>query len=173
MGRTATKAQEAKARARQARLALLVERNARDERIEDAAASVLLAWDDRAAAQASVEKAERVAAAALVLLGREKVPVRDMAALTGQVVRYSWATVAMSLALVPIASMGWIYLVAAVVSGGVFLLEAHRLLARAEAVENVTVASLKPMRLFHYSISYLTILFLAVAVDPLLHLALP
>src|SRR5664280_2914737 len=77
MGRTATKAQEAKARARQARLALLV------ERIEDAAASVLLAWDDRAAAQASVEKAERVAAAALVLLGREKVPVRDMAALTG------------------------------------------------------------------------------------------
>jgi len=26
------------------------------------------------------------------------------------------------------------------------------------------------MRLFHYSISYLTILFLAVAVDPLLHL---
>ena len=83
MGRTATKAQEAKARARQARLALLVERNARDERIEDAAASVLLAWDDRAAAQASVQKAERVAAAALVLLGREKVPVRDMAALTG------------------------------------------------------------------------------------------
>jgi protoheme IX farnesyltransferase len=34
----------------------------------------------------------------------------------------------------------------------------------------VTVASLKPMRLFHYSISYLSILFLAVAVDPLLHL---
>ena len=53
-----------------------------------------------------------------------------------------------------------------------FLLEAHRLLARAQAPENVTVASLKPMRLFHYSISYLTILFLAVAVDPLLHLAL-
>ena len=95
------------------------------------------------------------------------------AAVARQVVRYSWATVAMSLALVPIASMGWIYLVVAVVSGGVFLLEAHRLLARAEAVENVTVASLKPMRLFHYSISYLTILFLAVAVDPLLHLALP
>jgi len=31
------------------------------------------------------------------------------------------------------------------------------------------MASLKPMRLFHYSISYLTILFLAVAIDPLLH----
>ncbi|MHB1472165.1 MAG: heme o synthase [Dermatophilaceae bacterium] len=94
-------------------------------------------------------------------------------AVARQVVIYSWATVAMSLTLVPIASMGWIYLVAAVLSGGVFLLEAHRLLKRAEAVDNVTVASLKPMRLFHYSISYLTILFLAVAVDPLLHLALP
>ena len=90
-----------------------------------------------------------------------------------QVVLYSWATVAMSLTLVPIASMGWIYLVAAVVSGGVFLLEAHRLLTRAKSVDNVSVASLKPMRLFHYSISYQTILFLAVAVDPLLHLALP
>ncbi len=89
-----------------------------------------------------------------------------------QVVLYSWATVAMSLTLIPIASMGWIYLVAAVLSGGVFLLEAHRLLTRAKSVDNVSVASLKPMRLFHYSISYLTILFLAVAVDPLLHLAL-
>jgi protoheme IX farnesyltransferase len=28
------------------------------------------------------------------------------------------------------------------------------------------------MRLFHYSISYLTLLFLGVAVDPLLHLPL-
>ncbi|MFM2384397.1 MAG: hypothetical protein RL166_271, partial [Actinomycetota bacterium] len=29
-----------------------------------------------------------------------------------------------------------------------------------------------PMRLFHGSISYLTVLFLAVAVDPLVHIAL-
>jgi protoheme IX farnesyltransferase len=94
------------------------------------------------------------------------------AAVARQVVVYSWATVAMSLTLVPIASMGWIYLVVAVLAGGVFLVEAHKLLARARAVENLTVASLKPMRLFHYSISYLTILFLAVAIDPLLHLAI-
>jgi len=94
------------------------------------------------------------------------------AAVARQVVLYSWATVATSLTLVPIASMGWIYLVVAVLSGGLFLVEAHKLLTRARAVENVTVASLKPMRLFHYSISYLTILFLAVAVDPLLHVPL-
>jgi heme o synthase len=89
-----------------------------------------------------------------------------------QVVRYSWAVLATSLALVPVAGMGWIYLVVAVGAGAVFLAEAYRLLARAKAPENVTTASLKPMRLFHFSISYLTLLFLAVAVDPILHLPL-
>ena len=85
---------------------------------------------------------------------------------------YSWAVLATSLVLVPVAGMGWVYLVAAVGSGAVFLLEAYRLLARAKAPENVTTASLKPMRLFHFSISYLTLLFLAVAIDPILHLPL-
>jgi len=83
VGRTSIKAQEAKARARTARLKLLVERTAQDERIEDAAAVALLAWQDRTAAQAQVEKAEQAVAAALVSLGREKVLVREMAALTG------------------------------------------------------------------------------------------
>ncbi len=94
-------------------------------------------------------------------------------AVARQIVLYSWATVAMSLTLVPVASMGWVYLVVAAASGAVFLVEAHRLLARAKAPENLTVASLKPMRLFHYSISYLTLVFLAVAIDSLLHLPLP
>jgi type II secretory pathway predicted ATPase ExeA len=83
VGRTSIKAQEAKARARTARLKLLVERTAQDERIEDAAAAALLGWQDRTAAQAQVEKAERAVADALVSLGREKVLVREMAALTG------------------------------------------------------------------------------------------
>ena len=89
-----------------------------------------------------------------------------------RIVLYTWATVAISLTLVPVASMGWIYLVVAVLSGGLFLLEAYLLLMRAKDQRNVTVASLKPMRMFHYSISYLTILFLAVAVDSLLHLSI-
>ncbi|MDQ1484228.1 MAG: heme o synthase [Actinomycetota bacterium] len=89
-----------------------------------------------------------------------------------QVVIYSWHTVVASLALVPIASMGGVYLLVAILAGGLFLLEAHRLLARAKVPANVTVASLKPMRLFHYSISYLTLVFLAVAVDSVVHLPL-
>ena len=90
-----------------------------------------------------------------------------------QVVIYSWHTVLISLALIPVASMGWIYLVVALPSGGLFLLEAHKLLLRAKAPQNLTNASLNPMRLFHYSISYLSLVFLAVAVDSVVHIALP
>ncbi len=89
-----------------------------------------------------------------------------------QICAYAWATVLVSFALIPLAPMGWIYTVTAVVAGGLFVLEAHRLLARAASPQNTSLASLKPMRLFHYSISYLTLLFVAVAVDPLLYLPL-
>ncbi len=83
MSRTGTKAQDARARARQARLSLLADRNAQDERIEAAVAAALLAWQDRMTAAGKVEEAERDTAARLALLRREKVPVRDMATLTG------------------------------------------------------------------------------------------
>lgn len=90
-------------------------------------------------------------------------------AVARQIVIYSWATVLTSLVLIPVGDMGVIYTVIAVLSGGLFLVEAHRLQARARA--KVSYAQLKPMRLFHYSISYLTLLFVGVAIDPLLHLA--
>ncbi|WP_207456861.1 heme o synthase [Desertivibrio insolitus] len=80
-----------------------------------------------------------------------------------QVVLYTWATVACSLLLVPIAGMGLVYTVTALASGGWFLYESHRLYATAIRDEEV-----KPMRVFHASISYLTLLFVAVGVDPLL-----
>ena len=88
-----------------------------------------------------------------------------------QIVAYSWAMVLTSLALIPVQSMGWVYTVAAVVSGGLFLAEAHRLLSRARA--GVAEDALRPMRLFHFSITYLTILFVGVALDPIWHLPLP
>nr|WP_312718044.1 heme o synthase [Mobilicoccus sp.] len=88
-------------------------------------------------------------------------------------VAYAWATVLASLALIPLAPMGWIYTVVALVSGAVFIREAHTLLGRAKDPANTTLAALRPMRLFHYSISYLTLLFVGVAVDPLLFFPLP
>lgn len=90
-----------------------------------------------------------------------------------RIVAYAWATVLASLALVPVAPMGWLYVGCALGAGGVFLLESYRLLARAKDPANTTLVSLRPMRLFHYSISYLTLLFVAVAVDPLIYLPLP
>jgi len=88
-----------------------------------------------------------------------------------QVVVYSWAMVLTSLALIPVQRVGWVYTVAALVSGVLFLTEAHRLLARARA--GVAQDALKPMRLFHFSITYLTLLFVGVALDPIWHLPLP
>ncbi|MBW1638022.1 MULTISPECIES: heme o synthase [Microbacterium] len=80
-----------------------------------------------------------------------------------QVILYAWATVACSLLLVPVAGMGLVYTVSAAVFGGWFIYESHRLYAQA-----VRGTSPKPMRVFHASITYLTLIFLAVAVDPLL-----
>jgi protoheme IX farnesyltransferase len=81
-----------------------------------------------------------------------------------QIVWYSWAMVACSLLLVPVAPTGLVYAVAATALGAVFLVEAHRLLGRAK--RGVAGAALKPMRLFHFSITYISLLFVAVAVDP-------
>jgi heme o synthase len=85
---------------------------------------------------------------------------------TGEMVLYTWATVATSLLLWPVADTGWFYPVAALALGVPFLLEAHLLHGRACA--GYDLATLRPMRLFHGSNLYLALLFLAVAVDPLL-----
>ena len=79
-----------------------------------------------------------------------------------QIIIYSWAMVAASLALIPIAHTGWVYSVSAVLLGAWFLREAYALKARVGQGD----ADLKPMRLFHGSITYLSLLFLAVAIDP-------
>jgi protoheme IX farnesyltransferase len=83
-----------------------------------------------------------------------------------QIVLYSWATVLASLALWPIASTGWLYPVAAAVLGVVVLVEAYLLLFR--VVRGRTGMDLRPMRFFHWSNLYLALLFVAVALDPIL-----
>jgi len=83
MGRNATRAQQAKARVREARLVLLAQRQAQDERIEEATVRTVLAWEDLVAAQARLDAAERRVGDALAALGREKVPVAQMVTLTG------------------------------------------------------------------------------------------
>jgi protoheme IX farnesyltransferase len=89
--------------------------------------------------------------------------VRGEAETARQIVLYTIALVAVSLLLFPAAGMGMIYLVAAVVLGILFLWRALRLRADASNGRAAIV-------LFRYSISYLTLLFLAVAIDALVYL---
>lgn len=90
--------------------------------------------------------------------------VRGNSTVGSQIILYSWALVVSTLLLIPIANMGLIYSVVAIATGIWFLLESYRLYRQAlsNQIEN-------PMRLFHGSISYLTVLFVAIAVDPLLY----
>jgi protoheme IX farnesyltransferase len=85
-----------------------------------------------------------------------------------QVVLYAWATVVCSLLLIPVAPMGILYAVVATTSGAWFLYEAHRLYAQA-----IGDGEIKPMRVFHASITYLTLVFIAVGLDPLLYFPVP
>jgi protoheme IX farnesyltransferase len=92
--------------------------------------------------------------------------VADRRTVARSIVRYSWAMVAVSLVLWWAADLGWVYGAAAVVLGAAFLAEAHALQRR--AARALDDDELRPMRLFHGSISYLALLFAAVAIDPLL-----
>lgn len=84
-----------------------------------------------------------------------------------RIVAYSWVMVGVSLLLWPVAGTGIFYPVAAALLGVGFLVEAHRMAARARHTEDLT--AIAPMRLFHSSNLYLSLLFVAVAIDPLLH----
>ena len=92
--------------------------------------------------------------------------VKEPPEVARQILLYSIITVAVSLALWPIAPTGWLYPLVAAVAGAALIWESIGLLRRANA--GLRDAALKPMRLFHWSNSYLALLFVAVAVDPLL-----
>lgn len=92
--------------------------------------------------------------------------VRPAPVVADQIVVYSVLTFITTMLLWPIGGTGWLYPVVAGVSGVVFLWEAFALRRRARS--GLTDAALRPMRLFHWSNSYLALVFLAMAVDPLL-----
>ena len=81
-----------------------------------------------------------------------------------QIVAYAAATVLTSLVLAPVAGLGWLYLGIALLAGGWFLVEALRLLRAARLAER----GVRPMRLFHASITYLTLVFVGIGADVLL-----
>jgi protoheme IX farnesyltransferase len=86
--------------------------------------------------------------------------VSGVAETARQILLYTILLVAVSLILWAVAKMGAIYLVAAIVLGAVFLWQAIRLSREGTGVGAI--------RLYKYSITYLTLLFLAIAVDALI-----
>ncbi len=92
--------------------------------------------------------------------------VKDAPHVTRQILLYSVLTVVTSLALWPVAQTGWLYPAVAAACGAVLIGESIALLRRADA--GLRDAKLAPMRLFHWSNSYLAIVFIAAAVDALI-----
>jgi protoheme IX farnesyltransferase len=94
--------------------------------------------------------------------------VRGIPETTRQIGLYSILLVAISLVLWSVARMGFVYLAAAIVLGGIFLWQAYRLwrvgTSPTVSPEGSTAGAI---RLYRYSITYLSLLFLAVAVDAL------
>ncbi len=88
--------------------------------------------------------------------------VASLAVTARQIVIYSVALWVASLAFAPVARMGLIYTGTAVVLGAVFLFYAIQLQRDATARS--------AMRLFGWSITYLTLLFSSMAVDQLVHI---
>ena len=95
--------------------------------------------------------------------------VRGIPETTRQIGLYTVLMVAISLVLFAVARMGPIYLVAALVLGGLFLRQAYGLWRRGDSEEESTAGAI---RLYKYSISYLTLLFAAIAVDAIVMTAL-
>jgi protoheme IX farnesyltransferase len=93
--------------------------------------------------------------------------VRGSKTVAVQIILYSWALVVSSLILIPAGDMGWIYTGTALATGIWFMWESYALYG-----EGLRGEPKNPMRLFHGSITYLTVLFIAVALDPLIHLPL-
>jgi heme o synthase len=92
--------------------------------------------------------------------------VRSPATVTARILLWSVITVAVSLILWPVAGTTWLYPAVALVAGAALIAESVALWRRASS--GLTDATLRPMRLFHWSNSYLALVFVAAAVDPLL-----
>jgi heme o synthase len=91
--------------------------------------------------------------------------VASMKRTTTEIVYYTVALVAVSFLLGPVAHLGWIYMVTAAVLGAGFLYLVTRLWGLAQSDR---ATGREAMRVFGYSVTYLTVLFVAMAGDVLI-----
>lgn len=95
--------------------------------------------------------------------------VKPVTTVTTNILVYAVVMVLVSFSLIVVAPMSWIYSTAAVILGALFIMQTVILYqaARKKTDGGGTQDLLRiAMRLFHGSITYLALLFLAVAIDP-------
>jgi protoheme IX farnesyltransferase len=90
--------------------------------------------------------------------------VRGIPETTRQIALYTLLLVSISLVLFAVTPMGLIYLVSALALGAIFIWQAYRLWREGASEERSTAGAI---RLYKYSITYLTLLFAAIAIDAL------
>ena len=92
--------------------------------------------------------------------------VADRKKVASQIAIYSWIMVATTFVLPLVSDLSIVYLIGAVVLNTVFMREVYALKNRAHSDD----LEINPMKLFHWSITWLALLFFLIGLDPLLNL---
>jgi protoheme IX farnesyltransferase len=93
--------------------------------------------------------------------------VADRKKVASQIAIYSWIMVATTLVLPLVSELSMVYLLGAISLNIIFMREVYALRKRA----NSDVLDINPMKLFHWSITWLALLFFLIGLDPLLNLS--
>jgi protoheme IX farnesyltransferase len=91
--------------------------------------------------------------------------VADRKKVASQIAIYSWIMVATTLVLPLVSELSMVYLLGAISLNIIFMREVYALRKRA----NSDVLDINPMKLFHWSITWLALLFFVIGLDPLLN----
>jgi protoheme IX farnesyltransferase len=110
----------------------------------------------------SMKYADDYNAASVPMLGA----IANARRVSVQVVLYAWATVVCSLLLLPMGYAGIVYTAVAGGAGIWFVYESHVLYRETQRDHSPAEMNRKAMKVFHISITYLSLVFVALAFDP-------
>lgn len=91
--------------------------------------------------------------------------VADRQKVASQIAIYSWIMVATTLVLPLVSELSIVYIVGAIILNLIFMREVYALRNRAKSDD----VDINPMKLFHWSITWLALLFFLIGLDPLLN----
>ena len=91
--------------------------------------------------------------------------VADRKKVASQIAIYSWIMVATTLVLPLVSELSIVYVLGAIILNLIFMREVYALKSRAKSVD----LDINPMKLFHWSITWLALLFFLIGLDPLLN----